>query len=130
MVRAVPQEVLEKRILPLIPVGRLGEPEEIARCVVFLASDDGGLHHRLDPVGQWRAVPSLIAGTVRRTGPANGADAARRSSTRHACGGGDVDGANFGRPCALAFRPALSAVTSMAAGSGGATETAGQGAVA
>ena len=42
MVRAVPQEVLEKSILPHIPVGRLGEPEEIARCVVFLASDDAG----------------------------------------------------------------------------------------
>jgi len=42
MVRAVPQEVLEKRILPLIPAGRLGEPEEIARCVTFLASDDAG----------------------------------------------------------------------------------------
>jgi acetoacetyl-CoA reductase len=42
MVRAVPQEVLEKRILPLIPVARLGEPEEIARCVLFLASDDAG----------------------------------------------------------------------------------------
>jgi acetoacetyl-CoA reductase len=42
MVQAVPKDVLEKNILPLIPAGRLGEPEEIARCVVFLASDDAG----------------------------------------------------------------------------------------
>lgn len=40
MVRAIPEDVLAKRILPLIPVGRLGEPEEIARCVAFLAADD------------------------------------------------------------------------------------------
>jgi acetoacetyl-CoA reductase len=42
MVRAVPKEVLEKSILPHIPVGRLGEAEEIARCVVFLAADEAG----------------------------------------------------------------------------------------
>ncbi len=42
MVRAVPEDVLNSKILPLIPVGRLGEPEEIARCVVFLAGEDAG----------------------------------------------------------------------------------------
>jgi acetoacetyl-CoA reductase len=40
MVKAVPKDVLEKSILPLVPLGRLGEPEEVARCVLFLASDD------------------------------------------------------------------------------------------
>jgi len=42
MVMAVPQDVREKSIIPQIAVGRLGEAEEIARCVVFLASDDAG----------------------------------------------------------------------------------------
>ena len=42
MVKAVPQDVMDKAILPHIPVGRLGEPDEIARCVVFLAADESG----------------------------------------------------------------------------------------
>lgn len=42
MVKAVPKEVLEKSVLPLIPVRRLGEPEEIARCVVFLVAEESG----------------------------------------------------------------------------------------
>ncbi|WP_306005268.1 acetoacetyl-CoA reductase [Aquicoccus porphyridii] len=41
MVMAVPEKVREQ-IIAQIPVGRLGEPEEIARCVVFLASEDAG----------------------------------------------------------------------------------------
>ncbi len=42
MVRAIDPKVLAERILPQIPVGRLGEPEEIARIVVFLAGEDAG----------------------------------------------------------------------------------------
>jgi len=42
MVQAVPRDVLEKSVLPQIPVNRLGEPEEIARAVVFLAAEDAG----------------------------------------------------------------------------------------
>lgn len=42
MVKAVPEDVLKSKILPHIPAGRLGEPEEIARCITFLASDDAG----------------------------------------------------------------------------------------
>jgi acetoacetyl-CoA reductase len=42
MVQAIDPKVLETRILPLIPTGRLGQPDEIARAVVFLASDDAG----------------------------------------------------------------------------------------
>ena len=42
MVRALDEKVLNERIIPQIPVGRLGEPEEIARCVVFLAGEEAG----------------------------------------------------------------------------------------
>jgi acetoacetyl-CoA reductase len=42
MVQAVPEDVLKSKILPLIPVGRLGEPDEIARAVAYLAGDEAG----------------------------------------------------------------------------------------
>ncbi len=41
MVMAVPEEV-RNQIIATIPVGRLGEADEIARCVVFLVSDEAG----------------------------------------------------------------------------------------
>ena len=41
MVRAIDPEVLKNRILPHIPAGRLGEPEEIGELVKFLCSDAG-----------------------------------------------------------------------------------------
>ena len=42
MMSTIPDKVMNEVILPQIPVGRLGEPEEIARCVAFLASDEAG----------------------------------------------------------------------------------------
>ena len=42
MVEAVPAEVMNERILPQIPVGRLGEPEEVAGLVAYLVSEEAG----------------------------------------------------------------------------------------
>jgi acetoacetyl-CoA reductase len=40
MVMAIPQEVLDSKILPQIPQGRLGKPEEVAGLVAYLASEE------------------------------------------------------------------------------------------
>jgi acetoacetyl-CoA reductase len=40
MVMAIPKEVLESKILPQIPLGRLGKPEEIAGLIIYLSSDE------------------------------------------------------------------------------------------
>jgi acetoacetyl-CoA reductase len=42
MVAAMPREVLEAKVLPSIPLGRLGEPEEVAALAAFIASEDAG----------------------------------------------------------------------------------------
>jgi len=40
MVMAIPKEVLDSKIIPQIPMGRLGKPEEVAGLVAYLASDE------------------------------------------------------------------------------------------
>ena len=39
-ITAIPQEILDTKILPQIPVNRLGKPEEIAGLVAYLSSDE------------------------------------------------------------------------------------------
>jgi acetoacetyl-CoA reductase len=40
MVTAIPKEILDSKILPQIPVGRLGRPEEVAGLIIYLASEE------------------------------------------------------------------------------------------
>ena len=40
MVMAIPQEVLDSKIIPQIPMARLGKPEEVAGLVAYLSSDE------------------------------------------------------------------------------------------
>ena len=45
MVTSIPKEVLDSKILPQIPVSRLGTPEEVAGLVAYLASDEAAFVH-------------------------------------------------------------------------------------
>ena len=56
MVQAIDPEVLKTKIIPQIPVGRLGTPEEIAPRRRLPRLRRGRLHHRLDAVDQRRPV--------------------------------------------------------------------------
>ena len=40
MVMAIPKKVLDNKILPQIPLGRLGKPEEVAGLIIYLASEE------------------------------------------------------------------------------------------
>ena len=42
MVTALPQDVLDTKIIPQIPVGRLGQPAEVAALVLYLCSREAG----------------------------------------------------------------------------------------
>ena len=40
MVTAIPKEILDSKILPQIPVGRLGQPDEVAGLIIYLCSQE------------------------------------------------------------------------------------------
>ncbi len=42
MLHSLDRSVIDEKLLPLIPVGRLGSTEDIARCVLFLVAEDAG----------------------------------------------------------------------------------------
>jgi hypothetical protein len=63
MVTAIPQEILESKILPQIPVGRLGKPEEVAGPDHLLALRGGGVRHRREHRHQRRPAHAVTATT-------------------------------------------------------------------
>ena len=59
MVMAIPKEVLDTKIIPQIPMGRLGKPEEVAGLVAYLALRRGGVRHRRQHLDQRRPAHVL-----------------------------------------------------------------------
>ena len=59
MVMSMSEKAIEATVSQ-IPTGRLGEPEEIARCVVFLASKESGFINGSDYFCEWRSIFRLI----------------------------------------------------------------------
>ena len=61
MVMAIPQEILDSKILPQIPVSRLGKPEEIAGLVAYLSSEEARVRDRCEHLDQWWSAHVLIS---------------------------------------------------------------------
>jgi acetoacetyl-CoA reductase len=40
MVTAIPKDILDSKILPQIPLGRLGKPDEVAGLIIYLCSEE------------------------------------------------------------------------------------------
>jgi len=47
-------EDVKKKLMEQIPLGRLGQPEDIAQAVLFLIISRRGVHHRRGPSSGWR----------------------------------------------------------------------------
>ena len=63
LLAGVSEDVM-KAIVGQIPVGRLGEADEVGRCVVFLAADEAGWITGSTPHHQWRPVHGLNRGST------------------------------------------------------------------
>ena len=64
MVTAIPEDILDTKILPQIPVGRLGKPEEVAGLIIYLASEEAAFSPE-------RTSPSTAASTCNSRGTSN-----------------------------------------------------------
>ena len=81
MVMQVPDDILQSKILPQIPVGRLGEPDEVAALVAYLVVARGGLRDRRQHRHQRRPAHEL-GGWLALLGARLAADAQLRFGAR------------------------------------------------